>query len=77
MSVHYFVPIELIDVELFHWISKHFNLLVAIDEESEDHQSHYNSYSEDHECGYQILGHPIVVEIFVQYLIFGSSWTNI
>ncbi len=49
MSAPNFGPINLVDVEIIHWISKNVNPLVALEEKSGDHQS-----SGDHEHLYKI-----------------------
>lgn len=36
------MPVENYIVELFHWISEMFNLLVALEEQSNDHHDHLN-----------------------------------
>ncbi len=43
------VPIHLIDVEIFQWITKNFDLHVVLEEESEVYQSNWDSSSGDHE----------------------------
>ncbi len=43
ICVHIFVSILQIAVELFHWISKNFDLLVARDEKSGEHRSNYKN----------------------------------
>lgn len=40
MSVQNVVPIHPVDAEIFHSTGENFDLLVALEEKSEDHQSH-------------------------------------
>lgn len=39
LSVPYFMLIHSVDVEIFLWISENFDMLGALDEVSQDHQS--------------------------------------
>ena len=45
MSDQNCLPIHQVDVEVFHRISENFDLLVALQEKSGDHQSHSGSSS--------------------------------
>lgn len=44
MNILNFVLIDPVDVAIFHLISKNFDLLVALKENSGVHQNYYNSY---------------------------------
>lgn len=69
-----FVPIPLVDVEIFLWISKNFDLLVTLDKKSVDHQSQRESSSRNHDCRVDFVAiHPISVEI----LQSGPKWWTI
>ncbi len=35
-----FVLIHLVDFEIFYWISENFDVVMVLEEKSEDHQSH-------------------------------------
>lgn len=67
-----FVPIPLLDVEIFFWISKNFDLLVALDKKSVDHQSQRES--SDYGCLYNFIAiHAISVEV-LQSLQSERKW---
>lgn len=51
LSIQKFAPV---DVEIFHWMSENFDLQVALELESQDHQSQQVSSSWDLECLYII-----------------------
>ncbi len=48
------LPINLEDVEVLNWISENFDLLMALQEKSRDHESHENSSSRNPDCLYKI-----------------------